>query len=59
MPLPERCIQEFCDLWRDANGEELDHETAEQQAEAMLSILRCALYPSHANDPPKNNGPPP
>jgi hypothetical protein len=58
MPLPERCVQEFRDLWREAHGEEIDHETAERQAEAMLTILRHAFFPNHANGPPKNNGPP-
>lgn len=58
MPLPEPCVQEFRKLWRDLHGDEMDYETAERQAEAMLSVLRHAFLPHLAHGPPKNNGPP-
>lgn len=58
MPLPEPCIQEFRKLWRDIYGNEIDYETAERQAETVLSVLRHAFIQQLAHGPPKNNGPP-
>lgn len=58
MSLPERCVQEFRQLWRDSCGEEIDFEMAERQAEAMLSVLRHAFLSQSTNQDPKNNGPP-
>lgn len=58
MPLPERCVQEFRDLWRAMSGEDLDYVVAERQAEAMLAVLGQAFLPNKLNDKPKNNGPP-
>jgi hypothetical protein len=58
MPLPERCIQEFRELWRQMYGEELSQEVAERQAGAMLAVLGQAFLPSRLSDQPKNNGPP-
>jgi hypothetical protein len=57
MPLPERCIQEFRQLWKEVNGVDLDYEVAAQEAEALIAVLRHAYLPQSIG-PPRNNGPP-
>lgn len=58
MPLPERCIQEFRELWKQMSGTDLDYEAAEREAEALMTVLRHAFLPQSTQGPPRNNGPP-
>lgn len=59
MKLPDRAVQEFRELWKQSYGEDLDYETAREQAESLLSVMRYAFVPQTASGPPLNNGPPP
>lgn len=54
MPLPEQCIQEFRQLWKQTTGEDLDFEAAQKQAEAILTVANCALL-NGGRDPPNWN----
>ena len=58
MNLPDRAVQEFRELWKKTYGEDLDFETASEQAEALLSVMRYAFIPQTASGLPVNNGPP-
>lgn len=57
MPLPERCVQEFRQLWKEMSGVELEYEAAEREAESLMTVLRHAFLPQSVG-PPRNNGPP-
>jgi len=59
MGLPERAIQEFRELWKQTYGEDLDFETAKEQAEALLAVTRFAYTPQPYQKQPMNTGPPP
>lgn len=51
MHLPESCINEFRDLWKENTGEDLSLDDASDQAEALLLLLKEAIFPSN-RDPP-------
>jgi hypothetical protein len=51
MPLPEHCVQEFRSLWKEAHGEELDYQIAEQYAAAVLWVMKSAFLPSGDRPP--------